>query len=73
MKRTIDLDVPAPSSALLAPSRLLGWLAQVLLTSIRRSKAESIENTPMNRPAGGRVSRFAGGNDGNSFPEVGSG
>lgn len=64
MKRTIDLDVPAPSSPWPAPSLLRGWLAQVVRTSILRSKAESIENTPINTPAGANVSKSGGGNGG---------
>lgn len=39
-------------------------------TSILRSKAESIENTPTNNPAGGNESKLTGGNGGSIMPVV---
>lgn len=63
------LEVPRPSSPSPAPSRLRGWLAHVVLTSMRRSNPESMENTPTNIPAGESVSKFGGGNAGNGIPE----
>lgn len=39
-------------------------------TSILRSKAESIENTPTSKPAGGYESRFIGGNGGGISPDI---
>jgi hypothetical protein len=70
MKRTIVLEVPSPPSASLAPFRLRGWLAHVDRTSILRSNAESTENTPTNTPAGGKESRFTGGNGGSIVPDA---
>lgn len=58
-----------PSSFASAPSRLRGWLAQVVRTSMRRSNSESTENTPTKTPAGDKVSRFGGGKGGDVFPE----
>ena len=69
MKRTIVREVPIPSSLTSAPSRLRGWLAHVVRTSIRRSNSESTENTPTKRPAGDSVSRFAGGKGEDVCPE----
>ena len=64
MKRTIVRDVATPPSPTTAPSLLLACFAHVDRTSIRRSTAVSIENTPTNTPAGARVSKSGGGNDG---------
>lgn len=61
MKRTSVRDVPRPSSPSPAPFRLRGCVAQVVLISILRSSAESIEKTPTNTPAGGNVSKLSGG------------
>lgn len=63
MKRTVVREVPSPPSPGPAPCRLRGWLAHVVRTSIRRSKAESIEKTPTKIPAGGSASRFSGGKE----------
>jgi hypothetical protein len=52
-----------------APSRLRGWLAHVVRTSIRRSNSESTENTPTKTPTGDNVSRFVGGKGGDDFAE----
>lgn len=71
MKRTMVLEVPTLSSLSSAPSRLRGWLAQVVRTSIRRSNSESTENTPTKMPAGDNVSRFVDGK-GDVFPDDGS-
>ena len=56
------LEVPAPLSLSSAPNLLRGWLAQVLRTNMRRSKAESTEKTPTKTPAGGNASKSGGGN-----------
>lgn len=73
MKRTTVRDVPRPSSPPTAPSLLRGWLAQVVRTSMRRSKAESMEKTPTNKPEGGRSSRLDGGKEGIIWPGSRSG
>ena len=55
IKQTIERDVSVPL-CYRHRSLLCGWLAQVILTRIRRSKAELIENTPTSSPTGGKGS-----------------
>ena len=69
-KRTIVRLVPMPLSPTPAPFLLRIWLAHVLRTNILRSIAESMENTPSRTPAGGKSSRYVGGNGGGSNDDI---
>lgn len=61
INRTTVRDVPNPSSPAPAPFRLRGCEAHVVLISILRSNAESVEKTPRSIPAGGIESKSSGG------------
>lgn len=64
INRTTVRDVPNPLSPAPAPFRLRGCEAHVVLISILRSNAESMEKTPRSIPAGGTESKSSGGNVG---------